>query len=465
MHVIRRWSVSTLVAVVIGLGLGLVTAPLTSTPAGAAALGRVYSFASAKDFGSPGQVNLPPVGMASTPSGNGYWVTAGDGGVFAYGDAGFFGSAGGIHLNRPVVGMAATPSGQGYWFVASDGGIFAYGPAAAFHGSTGGMTLNKPIVGMAVTPSGRGYWLVASDGGIFAFGDALFWGSTGDKVLNKPIVGIASTPTGLGYWLVASDGGIFAFGDAQFHGSAGAIALASPIVGMAATMDGFGYWFVAADGGIFAYGNAGFYGSLGGQSFPGAIVGMARPTPNNGGYWLLNAGTTSLCVDDPAAEDTDTQSHPQIDLVRVCINVTADGLVVDLSVTQPMTREQLLASLRSQSDPNADATGYILALLNDPTGEAVDALSLGADAGGPWLDIFADPNSPDPTRHIGIGLAVNGATYTIGPVPWAQIPEIAKTFYLGAITLYAHPTGGGNGDVFIDVAPDADEAAGPLVRP
>ena len=34
--------------------------------------------------------------------------------------------------------MAATPDGKGYWFVASDGGIFAYGDAG-FYGSTGGM--------------------------------------------------------------------------------------------------------------------------------------------------------------------------------------------------------------------------------------------------------------------------------------------------------------------------------------
>lgn len=30
------------------------------------------------------------------------------------------GSAAGVHLNRPVVGMAATPTGNGYWFVAAD---------------------------------------------------------------------------------------------------------------------------------------------------------------------------------------------------------------------------------------------------------------------------------------------------------------------------------------------------------
>ena len=86
--------------------------------------------------------------------------------------------------------MAATPDGKGYWLVASDGGIFAFGDAA-FYGSTGGIALNQPIVGMAATPDGKGYWLVASDGGIFAFGDAAFYGSTGGIHLNKPIVGIS----------------------------------------------------------------------------------------------------------------------------------------------------------------------------------------------------------------------------------------------------------------------------------
>ena len=109
--------------------------------------------------------------------GKGYWLVASDGGIFAFGDAGFYGSLGAIRLNQPIVGMAATPSGHGYWLVASDGGIFAFGDAA-FHGSLGAIALNRPIVGMAATPSGNGYWLVAADGGIFAFGDAGFFGSS-----------------------------------------------------------------------------------------------------------------------------------------------------------------------------------------------------------------------------------------------------------------------------------------------
>ena len=169
--------------------------------------------------------------MAATPDGGGYWLVASDGGIFSFGDAAFYGSTGGIHLNQPIVGMAATPDGGGYWLVASDGGIFSFGDAT-FYGSTGATHLNQPIVGMAPTPDGGGYWLVASDGGIFSFGDATFYGSTGGTHLNQPIVGMTTTPDGGGYWLVASDGGIFAFGDATFYGSTGGTHLNQPIVGM-----------------------------------------------------------------------------------------------------------------------------------------------------------------------------------------------------------------------------------------
>jgi hypothetical protein len=37
---------------------------------------------------------------------------ASDGGVLSYGDAGFFGSTGGLYVNRPIVGLAPTPDGQ-----------------------------------------------------------------------------------------------------------------------------------------------------------------------------------------------------------------------------------------------------------------------------------------------------------------------------------------------------------------
>jgi len=77
--------------------------------------------------------------------------------------------------------------------VATDGGIFAFGDAT-FFGSTGSIRLNKPVVGIAGTLDGAGYWMAASDGGIFNFGDAGFFGSTGSIKLNKPMVGLAAAP-------------------------------------------------------------------------------------------------------------------------------------------------------------------------------------------------------------------------------------------------------------------------------
>ena len=212
------------------------------------------------------------------------------------GDAGFYGSTGSIHLNQPVVGMAATPNGQGYWLVASDGGIFAFGDAA-FHGSTGSIHLNQPIVGMGATNDGRGYYLVASDGGIFSFG-AMFQGSAGGGPRHAPIVGmavvpplatiatgIARTPNGHGYWVVGDGGQVLPFGNAGYYGSRADDQLTSPVVGIAASHDGQGYWLVDQAGQVTSFGDAARAGSV---SPPAPIVGIAA-NPVGPGYWLVDA--------------------------------------------------------------------------------------------------------------------------------------------------------------------------------
>jgi hypothetical protein len=249
----------------------------------------VAAFGGAPGLGPFGQVATAgdAAGIGATPTGRGYWVAGGDGGVLTYGDARFYGSAGSLHLTGPVVGMAATPDGRGYWLVGSDGGILTYGDAG-FFGSAGALPLSSPVVGMSATPDGRGYWLVASDGGVFTYGDARFYGSAGSLHLTGPVVGMAATPDGRGYWLVGSDGGILTYGDAGFFGSAAALRLDSPVTAMAAAPDGRGYWLVASDGGLFTFGDARFSGSavaapapMSGASFTDMT---ARP---GGGYWLL----------------------------------------------------------------------------------------------------------------------------------------------------------------------------------
>ena len=172
---------------------------------------------------SPGSLPTPVTGMASTPTGDGYWLVNDQGGVTGHGDAESYGSMAGHALNAPIEHIVATPDGRGYWLVAADGGTFAFGDAG-FYGSMGGIQLNAPVVDITPTADGRGYWLVAADGGIFAFGDAGFHGSMGGQHLNRPVVGISSDYATGGYWEVATDGGIFAFG-APFFGSTGNIVL------------------------------------------------------------------------------------------------------------------------------------------------------------------------------------------------------------------------------------------------
>ena len=91
---------------------------------------------------------------------------------------------GGKPLNKPIVGMASTPTGGGYWEVASDGGLFAFGNAP-FYGSMGGKKISAPIVQMIAAPTGTGYWEIASDGTVYSFGFAGHYGGMGGKALEQ----------------------------------------------------------------------------------------------------------------------------------------------------------------------------------------------------------------------------------------------------------------------------------------
>jgi hypothetical protein len=205
--------------------------------------------------------HAPVVGMGATYSHDNedcYYFASADGGVYAI-NAPFLGSATGLGLHAPIVAMALTPDHGGYWLVAADGGVFAFGDAGYF-GSMGGHPINQPIVGMSVDQATGGYWLVGRDGAVFAF-NAPFYGSAASFHLNKPVVGMESAPGGTGYRLVASDGGVFSYNE-PFEGSMAGQQLAEPVVGIAEDPATGGYWIASADGGVFAFG-ALFYGAAG----------------------------------------------------------------------------------------------------------------------------------------------------------------------------------------------------------
>jgi hypothetical protein len=296
---------AVLAAVVALLGVVVAVDQADAAAAPAVAEGTVVGLGDAPPIGGPVVEDL--VGLASTPTGAGWWATSSDGVVAVAGDAV---AAGGVpattRLNRPVVGIAALPTGGGYWLVASDGGVFSFG-AARFLGSTGAMRLNQPIVGMASTPTGRGYWLVASDGGIFTFGDAAFAGSTGAMRLNQPVVGRAATRSGRGYWLVASDGGVFSFGDARPFGSLGASPQPAPITAMSATPTGAGYRLLRSDGAVADFGDAVDRGSIAGRVPDAAAVALVT-TPAGSGYRIgVGALRDRVVIWQPGGLDASSQ--------------------------------------------------------------------------------------------------------------------------------------------------------------
>jgi hypothetical protein len=257
--------------------------------AGFLATSRTHSSRADIDFfGSAAQrpLRAPMVGMATTPTGRGYWLVASDGGVFTYGDATFHGSMGAQHINAPIVDIAPTPSGAGYWLVAKDGGVFTYGDAK-FFGGLGSTSNHASIVAIEPSKSGNGYWMLGSDGSIYTFGDAPYLG--GIPAAQRTLLGVrsmTSTPSGRGYWIVAGDGGVFTFGDAPFLGSAQPLHIAAPIVGLDATPTGKGYTLVGSDGGVFTFGDSPFYGSATSMALRASVVGIAAP-PGGGGYWLV----------------------------------------------------------------------------------------------------------------------------------------------------------------------------------
>ena len=222
--------------------------------------------------------------------GSGYWMVGSDGGVFAFGTAGFVGSLPGlgVHVNN-IVGVVPTADHQGYWMVGSDGGVFAFGDAG-FVGSLPGLGVHvKNIVGVVPTADGKGYWMVGSDGGVFAFGDAGFVGSLpGLGVHVNDIRAVVPTADGKGYWMVGTDGGVFAFGDAGFVGSLPGLGVhVSNIRAVIPTADGKGYWMVGTDGGVFAFGDAGFVGSLPGLGVHVNDIVGAVATNDGKGYWMV----------------------------------------------------------------------------------------------------------------------------------------------------------------------------------
>jgi hypothetical protein len=228
------------------------------------------------------RLQRPVVGIVPTADRGGYWLDASDGGIFAFGDAGFYGSIPGLglhpagsglspSLNAPIVGMVPSADGHGYFMVASDGGVFAFGDAR-FAGSCPGIGgCTGAAVAVMPDASGNGYWLVTQSGHVYTFGDAPYYGAPGPQ--GSPVTSAVRTPDGHGYWILFASGAIADYGDAGNFGSpAGQMGGLDPASAIFTTADGGGYWVAAANGAVANYGDAPNDGSMLGTSLNGSII-------------------------------------------------------------------------------------------------------------------------------------------------------------------------------------------------
>jgi hypothetical protein len=279
----------------------------------ATADGGVFAFGTAPFMGSMAG-RLPGasfVGITEPDDAPGYYLADENGGVYAFGGAPFDGSLGGIRLAAPIVAMVATepdicpvgtphfmlgcPTGGGYYLVGADGGVFAFGDAP-FFGSLGDTRLDAPIVDLVEYSDCHGsyphycpvtgYSLIAADGGIFTFGDIPFDGSLAGTHLTSPVVDgsiVGVYDCCAGYTLVTADGAVYTLNPSTYvegnpggaadpyEGSLSGTPLVAPVT---AIMRGTDYDLVTADGGVFTFGTrTPFYGSLGGDRLAAPVVG------------------------------------------------------------------------------------------------------------------------------------------------------------------------------------------------
>lgn len=177
---------------------------------------------------------VPIIDVATRPRGHGFWALDAVGGVFCFGDAGYFGSIPGLGeqvQTAPIVAMTATPSSMGYWILDAAGGVYAFGDAE-FHGSTPALRLETPpapAVDLVRSSTGSGYAILERNGVIRVFGDAVLDGPS-DPLPITEATALAATPGIGGYLVVDPRGFVFPAGTAPMFGSAADLQLRAGIV-------------------------------------------------------------------------------------------------------------------------------------------------------------------------------------------------------------------------------------------
>ena len=234
-----------------------------------------------------GRVNGDPVvaaTMTGAPSSTpGAWLVTAAGRVINLGGTGAWGNAT-LAQGRRAVGIASTGTGNGYWIAVDDGQVQPLGDAANLGSLNGSLATNERVVAITGTPDHAGYWLLTSAGRVAAFGTAGPWGDLQGNLPSSPVVALAAHPGGEGYWILDAAGAVHPFGMAVTHGSAAnqdmlrvvawnypdgfetevvpAADAPTTAVALLPTTSGNGYWIWLANGAVCHFGDAPILGGL-----------------------------------------------------------------------------------------------------------------------------------------------------------------------------------------------------------
>lgn len=218
-----------------------------------------------------GEDGLAAWDITPTYTGDGYWVCYGDGKIYGFGDADpsyvelpdtlvqtfmdtFINPR--WHYQHKANGICGHPTKMGFWVTSGDGEVWAYG-AAEHYGQLNERVYNAGMADtfrltkteytkcIECTETGNGYWIAFGSGHIAAFGDAVNKGPSyvykDNPMIDIPfdestvtdfsfyralVWDLARDPDGSGFWVLVADGHVKGYeaefwGNPAYHGLSG----------------------------------------------------------------------------------------------------------------------------------------------------------------------------------------------------------------------------------------------------
>lgn len=300
------------------------------TNAGTSATNSADQFAYGTNCGSIGPNNTNGI-TCNYSFGQGYVLTAKDGGAFTFGDAAYAGSLPALGVNSTSM-VSSTPylyNGQmGYCMLQANGWVYCFAPGNNDQlVNAGGAQFSMPCAAVAITPTqnDQGYWAVDACGDVYSGGSgANYFGGLNSNGLGLGATNVTGIVSYIGYnaqgYCIMTNSPqnnantnmwTYCLGSNDWNPSTqtvtglgvGGVQYTAPqgCNGLAMSnnndFDGSldeGYWILDSCGHVYTVGTAQYYGGVPtSEAHPTVSIGS---TPDGAGYWVTgtDGGTEGL---------------------------------------------------------------------------------------------------------------------------------------------------------------------------